>query len=171
MDQTYIQLAAQNAAQTDTSEVDGKYLTFWMEKQLYGIPIVDVVQIVQIQEITTVPEFPYYAKGIINLRGSIIPVIDARIRLGKEEAQYAERTCVIVTNIHDNYIGLIVDMVHEVTTITTENIAVPPHQADGAAEAFLTGVGKRDGKIILLLDTQRVLGNEQVNELHRAALA
>ena len=84
----------------DDDTLRNKYLTFFIEEQLFGVPIADVVQIVGMQDITKVPEFPSYAKGVINLRGIIIPIIDVRLRLKKEEITYNERTCIIVTNIN-----------------------------------------------------------------------
>lgn len=153
---------------TDTSEMDGKYLTFWTDQQLFGVPIADVVQIVGVQEITVVPEFPSYAKGIINLRGSIIPIIDVRLRFGKEEIGYNERTCIIVTNIRGTLIGFIVDGVDEVTTIDDEEIAPPPRLQMGGSE-YLTGIGKHGGKVILLLDTRRILSDEQFDAVTQVA--
>ena len=95
-------------------EMRGRYLTFFIDNQVFGIPIADVIQIVGVQEITEVPEFPTYAKGIINLRGNIVPLIDMRIRFHKEELPYNDRTCVIVTNIGSRLIGLVVEAVDEV---------------------------------------------------------
>jgi len=97
---------------SDEDTLRNKFLTFFIEDQLFGISIADVVQIVGMQDITKVPEFPSYAKGVINLRGIIIPIIDVRLRLKKEEAAYNERTCIIVTNINGSYIGFIVDSVN-----------------------------------------------------------
>lgn len=141
-------------------EMKGKYLTFFTEQQLYGVPIADVVQIIGIQTITQVPEFPSYAKGIINLRGSIIPVIDIRLRLGKMERDYDERTCIIVTSIADRLIGFIVDSVDEVTDIGEDEISPPPKLSGDQTSAFLTGIGKQEKRVVLLLDSQRLLGQD-----------
>lgn len=145
--------------------LEGRYLTFWTDKQLFGIPISDVVQIVGIQEITPIPEFPVYAKGIINLRGNIIPVIDMRIRLNKEEIAYNERTCIIVTKIMEVFVGLIVDAVDEVADIDDENISQPPKVSNDAANAYITGIGKLGEKIVLLLETGKILSENDVNML------
>ena len=157
-------LAAEMAA-TDTSEMDGKYLTFWTDGQLFGIPIADVVQIVGMQEVTQVPEFPAYAKGIINLRGEIIPIIDIRLRFGKPEIGYNERTCIIITSIKGVMVGIIVDSVNEVTSIQDEEISEPPHLTQSTENAYLTGVGKHEERVILLLDTQKILSMDQVDLL------
>ncbi len=153
--------------QANVAETEGKYLTFLTDAQLFGIPIAFVVQIVGIQEITPIPEFPHYAKGIINLRGEIIPVIDMRLRLGRMEAEYGERTCIIVINIRDRYIGLIVDEVDEVTEISEEKISLPPrvNNADGS---YLTGVAKLEKRVALLLDTGKLLGEQDLSWIEQA---
>lgn len=149
------------AAAVDTGEMDGKYLTYWTDSQLFGIPIADVVQIVGMQDITPVPEYPLYAKGIINLRGAIIPVIDMRLRLGRMEAEYNERTCIIVTNIGGREIGLIVDEVDEVTAIEDENISQPPAMGSGSTDDYLTGIAKHENRVILLMDTNRIFAGAE----------
>lgn len=144
-------------------ETDGKYLTFWTDNQLFGVPIADVVQIVGIQKITAIPEFPEYAKGVINLRGEIIPVIDVRLRFHKQEAAYDERTCVIVTNIGGEGIGFIVDAVDAVINIDDEAISQPPQLARGAeGSSFLTGVARLENNVALLLNTQKILSENAV---------
>lgn len=100
----------------------GKYLTFPLGNEVFGIEIKYITEIIGIQTITIVPEVPKYVKGIINLRGKIIPVVDVRLKFNKEEAEYNDRTCIIVIDIKDITIGLIVDCVSEVVDITDENI-------------------------------------------------
>ncbi|MEG0272953.1 MAG: chemotaxis protein CheW [Hydrogenoanaerobacterium sp.] len=154
-------LSSVQSAKTDTSEMDGKYLTFWTDGQLLGVPIAHVVQIVGIQNVTAIPEFPYYAKGIINLRGSIIPLIDVRLRLGKQEVEYNERTCIIVTNINENFVGFIVDEVDAVIVIDDDLIAPPPHMA-GVTDGYITGIGKLEEKVVLLMDTRKIVGADEL---------
>lgn len=164
-----------SSGQTDlnigSDELKGKYLTFWTDSQLFGVPIADVVQIVKVQEITEIPEFPSYAKGIINLRGNIIPVVDVRLRFGKEEIPYTDHTCIIITNIssmnsaNNSLMGFIVDGVEEVTDIPDEEISAPPRMNADLTNAFLTGVGKHDKKVVLLIDTMKILGDEQFSML------
>lgn len=139
-----------------------KYLTFYTEEQLFGISIKDVVQIVGMQEITTVPEFPAYAKGVINLRGIIIPIIDMRIRLKKPEIAYNERTCIIVTSINDSYIGFIVDSVNEVTNISEGDISNPPQMNTDNISTYITGIAKLGNKIVLLIDLKRILNEKEI---------
>lgn len=146
-----------------------KYLTFWTDKELFGIPISDVVQIISMQKITSLPDFPDYAKGIINLRGSIIPVIDMRIRLKKPEAEYNESTCIIVTNIRDTYMGFIVDTVDEVADISSENITPAPRLSKDSVNRYLTGIGQIGEKVVLLLDISKILSDSEFEEVSQTA--
>lgn len=146
----------------DEDTLKNKYLTFYTDKQLFGIPIADVVQIVGIQDITTVPEFPFYAKGVINLRGSIIPIIDIRLRLKKAEIAYNERTCIIVTSINDSSIGFIVDSVNEVTNILNENISNPPSMGADYVNTYITGIAKLNNSIVLLMDLKKILNEKEI---------
>lgn len=141
-------------------EMEGRYLTFWTDRQLFGVPISAVVQIVGIQPVTVVPDYPYYAKGIMNLRGSVTPVIDIRLRLGKPEAEYSDRTCIIVVNIWDRFFGFIVDEVEEVTGIDADQISPPPALAD-CGVSYLTGVARVENRLVLILDTGKLLGAEE----------
>jgi purine-binding chemotaxis protein CheW len=147
---------------TEGDTLKGKYLTFFTDNQLLGIPIADVVQIVGVQDITTVPDFPSYAKGIINLRGIIIPIIDVRLRLHKDEIEYTERTCIIVTSINEIPIGFIVDSVNEVTNIDKSNISDPPRMGADYVNTYLTGIAKLSNKVVLLLNTQKMLSEKEI---------
>lgn len=153
----------QKVVNSTDSEMEGKYLTFWTEGQLFAIPIRDVVQIIGIQEITPIPEFPFYAKGIIHLRGSVIPIIDVRLRFGKPETEYNDHTCIIVTNIYDKYVGFVVDSVDEVTAIDEEEISPPPSMSNDQVNAYLTGIAKHEKKVILLMDTTKIIQENHVS--------
>lgn len=148
------------------NEMEGKQLSFWIADQLFGIPISYVIQIVGMQEITVMPEYPAYIKGVINLRGNIIPVMDARLRLGKPEATYSDRTCIIVVGIYEQSgdFGLIVDGVEEVSNIPSGAISAPPKAADDNTALYLTGVAKLpcfngQEKIVLLLNPSKIFTN------------
>lgn len=151
-----------NYSSMNQNLADDKYLTFWIDNQLFGFPALDVAQIVGMQQITPIPEFPQYAKGIINLRGEIIPVLDMRLRLHRSEADYNERTCIIVTSINNNSIGLIVDTVEEVSEITKNQISPPPKLSNEITNVFLTGVAQLQDKIILLVDTEKILTKDEL---------
>ena len=150
------------AAGDGISEMKGKFLTFWTDQQLFGVPIADVVQIVGMQNVTEIPEFPSFAKGIINLRGSIIPVIDVRLRFGKPEKEYDERTCIIVTNIDDALMGFVVDSVDSVTDIDDERISPPPKLSGGQERDYLTGIAKLENTVVLLISTTKLLGSDEL---------
>jgi purine-binding chemotaxis protein CheW len=142
----------------------GRFLTFTLVNDVYGLPIEYIVEIIGIQSITIVPNVPAYIKGIINLRGKIIPVIDVRLKFNKEPAEYNDRTCVIVIEINDIPVGLIVDNVDEVLSIEDGSIAAPPANRIGFENRYIMGIGKMNGKVQLLLDCQKlILGDEFSN--------
>jgi purine-binding chemotaxis protein CheW len=134
----------------------GKYLIFSLGDELYGMEIRYITEIIGIQPITEIPEMPEYVKGVINLRGKIIPVMDARLRLKKVPREYDDRTCVIV--IETGYIsaGLIVDSVSEVMVMEDKDIALPPN-INKEGYKFIKGVGKTGGSVKLLIDCQELL--------------
>lgn len=153
-------------------ELENKWLTFWLDGQLYASSILHVEQIVSMMPITEVPEYPHYAKGIINIRGAIIPLIDLRLRLGKAEAEYTEHTCIIICRIGEDPIGFIADSVDAVISIRPEQMSPPPQLSDETSTSrYLTGVariGGEDGtqeKLVLCMDTTRVLLRDELEEL------
>lgn len=143
----------------------GKFLTFILGKEQYGIEIKYVTQIIGIQAITQVPELPEYVKGIINLRGKIIPVMDVRLRFKKEVKEYNDRTCIIVIDINDISVGLIVDSVAEVLIITDENIVPPPDMKSGFHNRYIKGIGKAGLDVKLLLDCEKLLNDDEIEKL------
>lgn len=145
----------------------GKFLTFSLGKELYGIEIKHVTEIIGIQVITEVPEFPNYVKGIINLRGKIIPVMDVRLRFKKPPKDYNDRTCVIVIDINNISIGLIVDSVSEVMPISDEDIVSPPEVNKGGNK-YIKAIGKVGNDVKLLLDCDRLINDQEaelINEI------
>jgi purine-binding chemotaxis protein CheW len=135
--------------------IGGKYLVFNLEEKSYGISISLVNEIIGLVEITPVPKTPKAFKGIINLRGKFIPVIDLRIRLGMEERVYDGRTCIIIINTDEGLnkqIGFIVDMVSEVFDINSSQIVPPFEFKKEKEEEFLQGIGKVKEKVVILLD-------------------
>lgn len=130
----------------------GRYLTFFLGEEVYGIEIGYVTEIIGIQPITKVPEVKDYIKGIINLRGKIIPVIDMRLKFRKEPIEYDDRTCIIVIDADNMTMGLIVDKVSEVISIDGENMVPPPSHKTGIRNKYLQGIDKVGSDVILLLD-------------------
>ncbi|AZN39476.1 purine-binding chemotaxis protein CheW [Paenibacillus albus] len=142
----------------------GKFLTFQIGNETYGIEIRFVTEIIGLQPITEVPELPEYIKGIINLRGKIIPVMDVRLRFGKPFREYNDRTCVVVVDCGNLAVGLIVDSVAEVLTIADEDIVPPPDVSRGRNK-YIKGIGKVAGEVKLLLDCNRLLLEDMIEEL------
>ena len=153
-----------NFAEQDEDTLKGKYLIFTMGNELYGMEIRYITEIIGIQPITEVPEMPEYVKGITNLRGKIIPVMDARLRFKKAVREYDDRTCIIVIDTDDVSIGLIVDSVSEVIALRDEDIAPPPEINKGGHK-YIKGIGKAGGSVKLLLDCHRLLADEALDSM------
>lgn len=153
-----------NLADKEEDTLKGKYLIFSMGNEMYGMEIRYITEIIGIQPITEVPGMPEYIRGITNLRGKIIPVMDARIRFKKEVREYDGRTCIIVIDTNDMSIGFIVDSVSEVLTMEDEDIAPPPDINKGGRK-YIKGIGKAGGAVKLLLDCQKLLTEEEAETL------
>ncbi len=149
----------------DEDTMKGKFLTFTLKKETYGIEIKYVTEIIGLQPITEVPELPEYIMGIINLRGKIIPVMDVRLRFKKPFREYNDRTCVIVVDIKDLSIGLVVDSVSEVLSIPDENIVNPPEINKASHNKYIKGIGKVEKEIKLLLDCNKLLNDDDAQSL------
>jgi len=150
----------------EISTQDDQYLTFNIDKQEYGIEIEHVTEIVGVQKITDLPDVPQFIKGVINLRGKVIPVLDVRLRFGMKEREYDDRTCIMVVNINETSVGLVVDTVSEVMNIAADSIEQPPKvskKADG--NRFVQGLGKVEDEVKILLDTQKLLFKEELEVL------
>jgi purine-binding chemotaxis protein CheW len=146
----------------------GRFLTFDLEQEVFGIEIRFVKEIIGIQPITKLPDVPDYIKGVINLRGKIIPLIDMRLKLKKPEAVYNDRTCVIVIETSEVTVGLIVDNVSEVLTVDDASIVPPPDAKTGVQNRYLSGIGKANDGIKLLLDCEKLFLEEEaqiINEI------
>lgn len=135
-------------------ELNDRYLLFYIDNRIYSIPLVLVLDIIQIQKITYLPTLPIYVKGIVNLRGKVVPVIDVRVKFCLPDREYDDKTCIIVLDIHDMHIGLIVDRVHEVATLPSDKMAVPPTVGDPSMR-YLTSVTEIGGNAVLNIDFER----------------
>ena len=154
------------AMETAEDTQKGKFLTFSVGRESYGIEIKFVTEIIGIQDITEVPELPNYVRGIINLRGKIIPVIDVRLRFKKELKKYNDRTCIVVIDIKETYVGLIVDNVAEVIKIDDSNIVPPPDIKTGFHNRYVRAIGKVGNEIKLLLDCDKLLNDDEMEILN-----
>ncbi len=142
----------------------GKYLIFSMGSEMYGIEIRYITEIIGIQPITEIPRMPGYVRGITNLRGKIIPVLDARLRFKKPIREYDDRTCIIVLETNNIYIGLIVDSVSEVLALRDDEIVPPPGISKGG-QNYIKGVGNAEGGVKLLLDCEKLLSDDEADAL------
>ena len=145
----------QEQGEDDTTK--NKYLTFVIEDEIFGIDISQVIEIIPVPAITWMPENPEAIKGIINLRGSIIPVIDVRIRFNKQERPYDEFTCIIIIEHENNQIGIIVDTVNEVLYIPKHLMSSPPNAKLKYQNKFIKAIGKMNEEVQLLLDLDKFL--------------
>jgi len=156
------------APELEEDTLKDRYLTFSIGDETYGIELKYVTEIMGIQAITRIPELPEYVKGVINLRGRIIPVLDVRLRFKKEPKDYNDRTCVIVIDINGTPIGLIVDAVSEVITIPEKDIADPPQISKSVNNKYIKKIGKVGNDVKLLLDCEMLLSEDELTDINKA---
>jgi purine-binding chemotaxis protein CheW len=148
---------------------EGKYLTFSLAGEEYGIGILKIKEIIGMMPITTVPQTPGFVKGVVNLRGKVIPVIDLRLRFGMGGIEYTERTCIIVVEIDGQsgtvQIGIVVDSVSEVLNVRAEDIEDTPAFGTKLNTEYILGMAKMEGGVKILLDIDRVLSTDELSEL------
>ncbi len=151
------------------SDKEGKYLTFSLAGEEYGIGILKVKEIIGMMTITTVPQTPAFVKGVINLRGKVIPVVDLRLRFGMEEIEYNDRTCIVVVEISSDsgtvMIGIVVDSVSEVLNIKGGDIEETPTFGTKLKTDYILGMAKMESSVKILLDIDQVLSREEVTML------
>jgi Chemotaxis signal transduction protein len=159
--------------QKTSMDREGKYLTFSLAGEEYGIVILKVKEIIGMMPVTPVPKTPSYVKGVINLRGKVIPVADLRLKFDMEEAAYTERTCIIVVEIKDGLghvlMGIVVDSVSEVLNIKGGEIEDTPAFGTQMDTDYILGMAKTGDGVKILLDIDKVFGGEEMIELERAA--
>jgi purine-binding chemotaxis protein CheW len=152
---------------------EGKYLTFILAGEEYGIGILKVKEIIGIMAITTVPQTPAYMKGVINLRGKVIPIVDLRVKFGMEAIDYTEKTCIIVVEIASGgqkvMIGILVDSVSEVLNIKGGDIEDAPNFGSRLNTNYILGMAKTGGRVKILLEIDRVLSADEMGALEKAA--
>jgi len=155
------------------AEKEGKYLTFSLAEEEYGIGILKIKEIIGMMPVTTVPQTPEFVKGVTNLRGKVIPVMDLRLRFGMEAIDYTDRTCIIVVEIEGAagtvQIGIVVDSVSEVLNIKGDDIEGIPTFGTKLNTDYILGMAKMEGGVKILLDIDRVLSGDEVSLLENAA--
>jgi purine-binding chemotaxis protein CheW len=158
-------MAEQVATVTETRAKAGKYLTFGLGQEEYGLDILQVREIVGLMDITAVPKAPSFVRGIVNLRGKIVPVMDLRERFGLPATETDEATCIIVVQLGRLEVGLIVDRVLEVLDIPAGEIAEAPSFGKGVDNRFVEGIGKASGRVVILLDAEKVLTADEAGSV------
>jgi len=163
-------LATAESAATQNDVRAGKYLTFHLANEEFGIRVLKVREIMGLQDITAVPQTPCHIKGVINLRGKVVPVIDLRLKFGLPAAEYTQRTCIIVTQVQGEssvvLMGIVVDGVSEVLNLTGQEIEDTPDFGEDIAGRYLLGMAKVKGKVKILLDIDKVLSTQEIHGLN-----
>jgi len=148
----------------------GKYLAFTLQPESYGIPVLKVREIIRLTDITPIPQMPAFIRGVINLRGKIVPVIDLRVRLNLAPATATERTCIVVAQVHTTggpaiQLGLVVDGVEEVLNLASSDIEETPDFGSKLDTQSLLGIAKLKGRVTALLDIDRVLAGAGLEKI------
>ncbi len=160
---------AETTEQTDMSHLAGKYLTFKLGEEDYALQILKVQEIIEMQEITKVPRTPEYVKGVINLRGKVLPVIDLRLKFGLEQQEATRNTCIILVYVQSGdrtiTMGIIIDEVSEVLDITSDQIEPAPSFGTQVDTSFILGMAKTEESVKMLLDIDMVLSEQEFSAL------
>jgi len=151
----------------DINEEVNLMIGFTIGGEDYGVDIQTVKEVIRITQITRLPKAPLFVKGVINLRGDIIPIIDLREKFGFNRQEYVNSSRIIVTEMKGKSVGMVVDSVTSVIRLNQDDIDPPPPLVGGLSEEYLNGVGKFGGKLIVLLNIDRILSMEEVDELNR----
>jgi purine-binding chemotaxis protein CheW len=161
---------ADNSAPSATDHRAGKYLVFQLGREEFGIRVLKVREIIGIQDITAVPQTPAHVKGVINLRGKVIPVVDLRLKFGLPEIEYTQRTCIIVVQVQRDassmLMGIVVDGVAEVLNLAAGDIENTPDFGQGVATPYLLGMAKIKGRVKILLEIDQVLSSQELHGLN-----
>jgi len=157
-----------SAGTARTRDLGGKYLTFVLLEEEYGLEILKVREIIGMMDITAVPRTPDFVRGVVNLRGKVIPVIDLRSKFGMQTAEATDETCIIVVDVGNVEMGIIVDKVSEVLNVPSEDIEPPPQFGVSVDTDFILGMGKTNNRVTILLDISKVLTGEDMATLTTA---
>ncbi|MFD2112688.1 chemotaxis protein CheW [Thiorhodococcus fuscus] len=158
------------SASADTDdEGTNQYLTFSVAEQMFGVGILAIKEIIQYGAVSSVPMMPDFIRGVINLRGAVVPVVDLSARFHRRQAEAGRRSCIVIVEMNEEGgaqdVGILVDSVSAVLEITPDEIEPPPAFGAGIKSDFIRGMGKVDGRFVILLDISRVLGTEGLIEL------
>jgi len=148
---------------TDTKGLSSQYVTFLLGGETYGISILKLNEIIAYQDCTTIPNVPGFIRGVLNLRGIVVPVIDLRERFSMELKTYDQFTVIMILDVSGRIMGLIVDAVSDVVTLNREDIKPRPNFSTGVSTNFIQGMGVKDKKFIILLDVDNLLSDDELN--------
>jgi len=156
---------------TDTRQRNraGKYLTFFLAGEEYGLEILKVQEIIGMMDVTPVPRTPEFIRGVINLRGKVIPIVELRSKFEMNTVDYTDETCIIVVQTHGLQMGIIVDKVSEVMDIPDDDIEDSPSFGNDVRTDYILGIGKSQDRVKLLLDIDKVLSSEELKDLRASA--
>lgn len=158
----------------DKNSIDadsGEYLSFTLGNEQYGVDILKVQEIRGYDQVTRVPDAPDYIKGVINLRGTIVPVIDLRLKLRLDEARYDAFTVMIVLNVEQRVVGIVVDSVSDVIALTADQIRPTPEFGAAVDTRFINGIGTQDDRMLILLDIETLLDTAELVDTRQNAAA
>ena len=159
--QSVLEAPVNEITSSEQRDLGGKYLTFLLDEEEYGVEILKVREIIGLMDITNVPQTPDFVEGVINLRGKVIPVIDLRAKFGLSRTEYNDQTCIIVVDV-GMLMGIIVDTVQEVHDIPAKDIDPAPSLGASVDTSFILGMGKVKDRVTMLLDIDRVLTSDDL---------
>ncbi|MCL6471581.1 MAG: chemotaxis protein CheW [Firmicutes bacterium] len=145
-----------------------QFVTFTLEGEEYGVEILKVQEIIGYQGFTKVPNVPDFVKGVLNLRGSVVPVIDLRLKFSMKEKEYDKFTVILILEVKERIIGVIVDAVSDVVSLTEDDIQPTPDFSSGIRADFIASMGRKDDKLIIILDIDKVLSESELEVLEAA---
>lgn len=148
-----------------------QYVTFNIGDEIYGVQVLKVHEIVGMTKITHVPNSMEFMKGIVNLRGKVVPVVDMRVKFRMEERKYDDQTVILIVEIKGRLIGMIVDTVSDVVSITSQNIQDTPHFSTNINTDFIDSIGNKDDQLIILLDVDRILSTDEIDDMDKKKIA
>lgn len=155
----------QNIAKKNDESEDSRWVTFFLEKERYGINVMQVQEVLRVTEIAPVPGAPSYVLGIINLRGNVVTVIDTRSRFGLMSSEVDDSTRIIITEAEDQVIGIMVDSVAEVVDLNATDIEVAPNVGNEDSTQFIEGVASLEGELLIIINLNRLLTDEQWQQM------
>ncbi len=149
----------------DIETADNQFVTFYINDELYGIPVLQVQEIIGMTKITSVPNSLPYMKGVIDLRGEVVPVIDMRNKFGMPETEYSSFTVIIIVEVGDRLVGMVVDSVSDVLNIPVKDMREMPQLSSKVQRDFIDGIGQCGSDLVIILNAERILTTEELNRI------